>query len=76
MKVTLEQVRDNLAKLTIEVSKEEFAIALDKAFEKVVKDIKVDYAGFNIPDEFVVGYGLDYDQKYRNLPYIGMVKFD
>lgn len=35
--------------------------------------IKVDYVGFNIPDEFVVGYGLDYDQKYRNLPYIGVV---
>ena len=36
----------------------------------------VDYTGFEIPDEFVVGYGLDYDQKYRNLPYIGVVKFD
>ena len=42
MKVTLEQVRDNLAKLIIEVSKEEFAIALDKAFEKVVKEVKID----------------------------------
>ena len=49
---------------------------LDKPERRVVKDIKVDYAGFNTPDEFVVGYGLDYDQKYRNLPYIGMVKFD
>ena len=36
-------------------------------------EIAVDYNGFNIPDEFVVGYGLDYDQKYRNLPYIGVV---
>ena len=45
MKVTLEQVRDNLAKLTIEVSKEEFAIALDKAFEKVVKAVKIDGFG-------------------------------
>ena len=36
----------------------------------------VDYTGFNIPDEFVVGYGLDYDQRYRNLPYIGVVEFD
>lgn len=35
--------------------------------------IKVDYVGFNIPDEFVVGYGLDYDQNYRNLPYIGVI---
>ena len=49
---------------------------LDKPERRVVKDVKVDYAGFNIPDEFVVGYGLDYDQKYRNLPYIGVVKFD
>jgi len=35
--------------------------------------IQVDYNGFQIPDKFVVGYGLDYDQKYRNLPYIGVV---
>ena len=41
---------------------------LDKP-ERRVKDVKVDYVGFNIPDEFVVGYGLDYAQKYRNLPY-------
>ena len=43
-------------------------------FEKGVKDVKVDYCGFEIPDEFVVGYGLDYAQKYRNLPYIGVVE--
>lgn len=48
---------------------------LDKPERRVV-DVKVDYTGFQIPDEFVVGYGLDYDQKYRNLPYIGVVKFD
>ena len=36
-------------------------------------DVKIDYLGFDIPDEFVVGYGLDYAQKYRNLPYIGVV---
>ena len=34
----------------------------------------VQYTGFTIPDEFVVGYGLDYDEKYRNLPYIGILK--
>ena len=39
-----------------------------------VRDVKVDYVGFEIPDEFVVGYGLDYAQKYRNLPYIGVVE--
>lgn len=37
-------------------------------------DIEVEYIGINIPDEFVVGYGLDFDQKYRNLPYIGVLK--
>jgi len=41
-----------------------------------VVEVPVDYTAFRIPDEFVVGYGLDYDQKYRNLPYIGVVKFD
>ena len=46
---------------------------LDKP-ERRVKDVKVDYVGFHIPDEFVVGYGLDYAQKYRNLPYIGVVE--
>ena len=48
---------------------------LDKPDRRVV-DVKVDYTGFQIPDEFVVGYGLDYDQKYRNLPYIGVVELD
>ena len=48
---------------------------LDKPERRVV-DVNVDYTGFNIPDEFVVGYGLDYDQRYRNLPYIGVVEFD
>ena len=48
---------------------------LDKPSRRV-KDVKVDYVGFSIPDEFVVGYGLDYDQKYRNLPYIGAVELD
>ena len=48
---------------------------LDKPERRVV-DVHVDYTGFEIPDEFVVGYGLDYDQKYRNLPYIGTVEFE
>ncbi len=37
-------------------------------------DIQADYTGFQVPDEFVVGYGLDYDEKYRNLPYVGVLK--
>ena len=48
---------------------------LDKP-DRRVSDVKVDYTGFEIPDEFVVGYGLDYDQRYRNLPYVGVVEFD
>lgn len=48
---------------------------LDKP-ERRVADVRVSYTGFEIPDEFVVGYGLDYDQRYRNLPYIGVVEFD
>ena len=48
---------------------------LDKPDRRVI-DVKVDYTGFEIPDEFVVGYGLDYEQLYRNLPYIGMIEFE
>ena len=47
---------------------------LDKPERRVKKQVKVDYTCFTIPDEFVVGYGLDFDQKYRNLPYIGVVE--
>ena len=48
---------------------------LDKPDRRVC-DVHVDWVGFEIPDEFVVGYGLDYDQKYRNLPYIGYVEIE
>lgn len=47
---------------------------LDKPERRVKKEVEVAYTCFTIPDEFVVGYGLDYDQKYRNLPYIGVVE--
>lgn len=47
---------------------------LDKPERRVVKDVEVDYTGFVVPDKFIVGYGLDWDQKYRNLPYIGFVE--
>ena len=46
---------------------------LDKPDRRVV-DINADYVGFTVPNEFVIGYGLDYNQKYRNLPYIGVLK--
>ena len=47
---------------------------LDKPDRRVVDDVVVDYTGFVIPDKFVVGYGLDFDQRYRNLPYIGFIE--
>lgn len=48
---------------------------LDKPDRRVV-DVDIDYTAFQVPDQFVVGYGLDYAQKYRNLPYIGVVEFE
>lgn len=52
----------------------EICTLLDKP-ERRVADVQVDYTGFAIPDEFVVGYGLDYSQRYRNLDYIGVISF-
>ena len=49
---------------------------LDKPDRRVVEDVHADYCCFEIPDEFVVGCGLDYKQKYRNLPFVGVVRFD
>jgi hypoxanthine phosphoribosyltransferase len=48
---------------------------LDKRARRLV-DVRLDYIGFEIPDEFVVGYGLDYRQRYRNLPFIGVLKHE
>lgn len=55
------------------VSSIRIATLLDKP-ERRVADVKADYFCFTVPDEFVVGYGLDYDQQYRHLPYIGVLK--
>ena len=49
------------------------AALLDK-FERRQKEVTIDYLGFKIPDEFVVGYGLDFAERYRNLPYIGVLR--
>ena len=49
------------------------ATLLDKP-ERRRAAVRADYVGFQVPDEFVVGYGLDYDEKYRNLPYVGILK--
>ncbi len=51
------------------------ATLLDKPDRRAVDGVLVDYIGFTIPDEFVVGFGLDYDQRHRNLPYIGKISF-
>lgn len=48
-------------------------VLLDKPSRRTV-ELQADYVGFEIPDAFIVGWGLDYDQKYRNLPYIGVIK--
>jgi len=49
---------------------------LDKPSRRVIMEAKADYTGFVIEDKFVVGYGLDYAQRYRNLPYIGILSFN
>ena len=51
----------------------EIVTLLDKK-ERRVKQVDVKYVGFDVPDEFVIGFGLDYDEYYRNLPYVGVLK--
>ncbi|MGN0353498.1 MAG: hypoxanthine phosphoribosyltransferase [Muricoprocola sp.] len=68
---TLSYLLENLS--TRKPASLKLATLLDKP-ERRVKPVYVDYTGFEIPDEFVVGYGLDYDQRYRNLPYIGKLE--
>ena len=70
---TLSYLLDNLSKRGVNSLK--LCTLLDKPDRRVV-DVKVDYVGFVIPDEFIVGYGLDYAQKYRNLPYIGSIELE
>ena len=55
------------------------SVALCALFDKPerrVVDVKVDFLGAEVPDEFIVGYGLDYDEKYRNMPFVGVLKRD
>lgn len=70
---TLSYLLDNLSKRGVNSLK--LCTLLDKP-ERRIKDVKVDYVGFVIPDEFIVGYGLDYAQSYRNLPYVGIVELE
>lgn len=68
---TLKKVEETLKIRNPKVMK--ICTLLDKPERREV-EINVDYIGFKIPDEFVVGYGIDYAQKHRNLPYVGIVK--
>lgn len=70
---TLQYITRNLA--TRGPASLKICTLLDKADRREV-DIEVDYVGFNIPDKFVFGFGLDVDQKFRELPFIGVVKPD
>ena len=63
MKMLRERKPESLALCTL----------LDKPSRRT-HEVHVDYTGFEVPDVFIVGYGLDYAQKYRNLPYIGVVE--
>lgn len=68
---TLYYLRDVLA--TRKPNSVKICTLFDKP-ERRVKDISADYVGFQVPDAFIVGYGLDYAEKYRNLPFIGVLK--
>ena len=70
---TLEFLRDYVNGMNPKSVRE--CTLLNKKARRIV-DIKPEFVGFEIPDLFVIGYGLDYDQKYRNLPYIGVVSND
>jgi hypoxanthine phosphoribosyltransferase len=69
--LTMEYLLDNL-KLRLPRSVK-IAALLHKP-DRVIRPVVIDYLGFTIPDEFVVGYGLDYAQRYRNLPHIGVLE--
>jgi hypoxanthine phosphoribosyltransferase len=49
-------------------------VLLDKSARRIIDNLPIKYRGFNIPDVFVIGYGLDYGQHYRNLPFVGVLK--
>ena len=69
--LTLAYIRRNL--LVREPASVKICTLLDRPYRRIV-DIEVDYVGFEIPDEFVVGYGLDWRGRYRNLPYIATLR--
>ncbi len=68
---TLQKVKDLL--YSKEANDMKIVSLLDKPDRRIV-DIEAEYVGFKIPNEFVIGFGLDFNQKYRNLPYVGVLK--
>jgi hypoxanthine phosphoribosyltransferase len=68
---TIARVREKLR--VLKPKRLKVCVLLDKPTRRVEK-VKADYVGFEIPDQFVVGYGLDYAEKYRNLPFVGVLK--
>lgn len=70
--LTLKHVIDLLK--TREPASIKVVTLLDKPERRIEKEVTADFNGFEVPDKFVVGYGLDYEEKYRNLPYIGVLK--
>ncbi len=69
--ISLNNIRDKI--LSQRPASLKICILLDKKERRII-NVPVDYVGFNIPNQFVVGYGLDYENKYRNLPYIAVFK--
>lgn len=70
--ITLTTVKKELAKMNPASLK--VVTMLDKPSRRIVENMNAEYVGFTIPDEFVIGFGLDYDEEYRNLPYVGVMK--
>ncbi len=69
--ISLNLMREKI--LSMRPASLKICVLLDKK-ERRITNVPVDYVGFNIPNQFVVGYGLDYENKYRNLPYIAVFK--
>ncbi|MBF0466203.1 MAG: hypoxanthine phosphoribosyltransferase [Nitrospirae bacterium] len=69
--ISLNKIRERILQKSPKTLKT--CVLLDKKDRRIV-DVPVDYTGFVIPDEFVIGYGVDYNDSYRNLPYIGILK--
>jgi len=70
---TIKKLKEHLS--TQKLASLRLCALLDKPSRREVSGLEIEYIGFSIPDKFVVGYGLDYAQRYRNLPYVGVLSF-